>query len=44
MPSSDRDLQADLPDTAGRRAERLDGDRLELGLDLGADIGRAEEQ
>jgi transposase len=28
----------------GRRAERLDGDQLELGLeDLGADIGRAEE-
>ncbi|MEI6204922.1 MAG: IS66 family transposase zinc-finger binding domain-containing protein, partial [Enhydrobacter sp.] len=28
----------------GRRAERLDGDQLDLGLeDLGADIGRAEE-
>jgi hypothetical protein len=28
----------------GRRAERLDGDQLELGLeDLGADIARAEE-
>src|SRR6185437_8614544 len=28
----------------GRRAERLDGNQLELGLeDLGADIGRAEE-
>ena len=28
----------------GRRAERLDGDQLELGLeDLGSDIGRAEE-
>jgi transposase len=28
----------------GRRAERLDGDQLELGLeDLGGDIGRAEE-
>jgi hypothetical protein len=28
----------------GRRAERLDSDQLELGLeDLGADIGRAEE-
>lgn len=28
----------------GRRAERLDGDQLELGLeDLGADLGRAEE-
>ena len=28
----------------GRRAERLDGDQLELGLeDLGADIGRVEE-
>ena len=28
----------------GRRAERLDGDQLELGLeDLGADIARAEQ-